>query len=705
MVEQSTFEDQDTREPRLLTLPRIGVVEALLLVSVPLAVAAALAGMVFTDAFSGTLLIDPGVLVTRGLPIARVVHDAAACVTVGLLLVAAFALPGQTRVAGIASYAQWTAARWAARAASVWIAAAVAVLILTTANTVGIPVSEPQFWPQFWFFATGIELGQSLLVSILLIALALVVLLVSTRVTAIGFAAIVSVAALLPLALSGHAAGSDEHANAVDSLAMHLVGVTAWVGGLVAIVLLRRRLGDDTARVVSRYSTMALWAFVLVAFSGTINASLRLNSVTDLVTTSYGVLILIKIVILTGLGFAGAWQRRRIIPRLVREPRRTRGFVRLAVSEIVFMAIAIGVSVGLSRSAPPVSQESLAAIDIRRSLLGYDWPEPATAWGMLASFHVDWFWIALAAVMAGLYIAAVLRLRRRGDTWSWGRTVPWLAGCAALVWATSGGPGVYGAVSFSTHMIQHMSLMMVVAPLLVLGGPILLALRTLPSRRDGGRGIREWILLLVHSPLLRLFANPIVAAVLFAGSLVAFYYTDWFEWSLQTHQGHFVMTVHFLVSGYLFFFVLIGIDPGPARPSYPMRLILLLATLAFHAFFGLAIMSQTTVLAEDWWNALGFTDTAALLADQRVGGGIAWGAGEVPVVLVALAVVRQWVRSDERTAKRLDRKADRDGDADLAAYNAQLAGLAERDTRTGRIRTTPRDGDPASTDDRTGDTP
>lgn len=678
MVEQSTIDDRETREPRLLTLPRIGVVETVLLLCVPLSVVLTLGAMVFTDAFSGRLLIDPGLLATRGLPIARVLHDVAACVTVGLLLIAAFALPGQKRVPGVASFSQWTAARWAARAAAVWAAAAIAVLVFTAANTVGIPVDSARFWPQFWFFTTSIELGQSLLVSTALILTAFAVVLLSKRVSAIGFAAVVAVAALLPLALSGHAAGSDEHANAVDSLAMHLVGVTAWVGGLIAIVLLRTRLGDDTARVVSRYSTLALWAFVLVAFSGTINASLRLEFFADLVTSPYGVLISIKIVILIGLGLAGAWQRRRILPALVREPTRTRAFVRLAVMEIVFMAVAIGVSVGLSRSAPPVSQESLAAIDIRKSLIGFDWPEPATVGRMLGSFHTDWFWLATAAAMAGLYLAAVLRLRRRGDGWPWGRTVPWLAGCVALVWATSGGPGVYGAVSFSTHMIQHMTLMMVVAPLLVLGGPVLLALRALPSRRDGGRGIREWILLLVHSRLLRLFANPIVAAVLFAGSLVVFYYTDWFEWSLQTHQGHFFMTVHFLASGYLFFFVLIGIDPGPERPSYPMRLILLLATLAFHAFFGLALMSQTTVLAEDWWHALGFTDSAALLADQRVGGGIAWGAGEVPVVLVALAVVRQWVRSDERTAKRLDRKADRDGDADLAAYNARLAGLTQR---------------------------
>lgn len=214
---------------------------------------------------------------------------------------------------------------------------------------------------------------------------------------------------------------------------MHLVGVTVWVGGLVAIVLLRKRLGDDTARVLSRYSTIALWAFVLVAFSGTINASLRLTSLSDLVTTNYGLLISIKIVILCLLGAAGAWQRRRIIPALVREPRRTRAFATLAIGEIVFMSIAIGVSVGLSRSAPPIPQDSVAAIDVRKSLLGFGWPEPATVGRMLTAFHVDWFWLALAVTMAALYLAATIRLRRRGDP---GRGAARCRGCSdARCWS------------------------------------------------------------------------------------------------------------------------------------------------------------------------------------------------------------------------------------------------------------------------------
>jgi putative copper resistance protein D len=159
------------------------------------------------------------------------------------------------------------------------------------------------------------------------------------------------------------------------------------------------------------------------------------------------------------------------------------------------------------------------------------------------------------------------------------------------------------------------------------------------------------------------------------------------------------MTVHFLATGYLFFWVLIGVDPGPRRPNHVLRLLLLLATLAFHAFFGLAIMSSSTVVAHPWWIGLGYTDEAALLADQAVGGGIAWSTGEIPAVLVALVVVAQWVRSEERAAKRYDRRADRDGEAELGAYNDRLARLEENGGRRPDGATT--GADARSSDERT----
>jgi putative copper resistance protein D len=158
-----------------------------------------------------------------------------------------------------------------------------------------------------------------------------------------------------------------------------------------------------------------------------------------------------------------------------------------------------------------------------------------------------------------------------------------------------------------------------------------------------------------------------------------FYFTPAYQAAMQSHEWHVAMIIHFVLSGYLFFWVFVGVDPGPQRPPYPMLIITLLATLAFHAFFGVAVMTSQSVFAIDWFHALGQTNDAALLDDQHTGGGIAWGASELPMVFVALLVVRNWMRSDKRDAKRLDRKADRDGDADLKAYNERLAAMSKRD--------------------------
>ena len=659
---------------------RTSTVATVLAVAVPLAAACALLGMTVTGAFTASQqLVSAGDLVQYGLPVARAVHDTAAALTVGLLIVAAFALPAQKKDHGALSSVQHRAARWGAVAGAVWFLAAAVGIVLTAANTLGVPLTDPVFARNFALFAFQVEIGQSLVVSAVAILLATVVAAFATRVTTLAVATVLALFALLPLALSGHAAGSLEHANAVNSLAVHLVGVCVWAGGLVAVLLLRTRTKGATGRVVARYSTLAGWSFAAVAFSGIVNASLRVTGPLDLVTTPYGWLITTKAVILVLLGVAGVVQRRRLVPALLRSPLDRRAFTRFALAEVVFMAIAIGVSVAVSRSQPPIPQTPETGEDTRSGLIGFPFPPAQTTQTYFTEWHLDYVWAALALVGIGWYLLAVRKLRKRGDSWPVGRTIAWVIGCLLFLWTTSAGPAVYGMIHFSSHMLQHMLLMMFVPLPLVLGGPVLLALRTLPVRNDGSRGAREWLMLFVHSRWMQFLSRPAVAGVIFAGSLVVFYFTPAFQFAMQSHEWHIVMIVHFVFSGYLFFWVFVGIDPGPARPQYPILIIALLATLAFHAFFGVAVMTSSSVFAADWFHALGQTDDAALLADQHTGGGIAWGAGELPMVFVALLVVRNWVRSDAREAKRLDRKAERDGDADLKAYNDRLAAMHDRD--------------------------
>jgi putative copper resistance protein D len=340
------------------------------------------------------------------------------------------------------------------------------------------------------------------------------------------------------------------------------------------------------------------------------------------------------------------------------------------------MAATIGVAVALVRTGPPdtaagAGPQSLAA-------QATDEPVPPLPLTFARAFTVarpDLLWLVIAAALVLCYAVALHRLHARGDRWSPGRAVSWFAGCAVLAWVTSVGPTAYADLLFSAHMINHMVVMMVVPPLLVAGAPVTLAVRTLRRRSDGSRGPREWLLVLVHSRVATFLASPVVAAVLFAGSLVVFYYSPLFALSLSTHLGHELMQVHFLATGYLFTSAIIGIDPGTTRASHPMRLLLLLATMAFHAFFGVSLLAGNSLLAARWFTELGLGVDA--LADQRTGGGIAWGIGEFPTIVLAVVLAVQWSRSDERESRRGDRAADRDDDAALAAYNRMLAARSE----------------------------
>jgi cytochrome c oxidase assembly factor CtaG len=277
------------------------------------------------------------------------------------------------------------------------------------------------------------------------------------------------------------------------------------------------------------------------------------------------------------------------------------------------------------------------------------------------------------------YLAGVWRLHRRGDRWPIHRTVLWIAGMLGILWVTNGPLNVYEQYLFSAHMMGHMLLSMAIPVLLVLSAPITLAMRAIRKRDDGSRGPREWILYAVHSRVATVLTHPLVSGGLFAASLWVFYYTPIFRWATEDHVGHTWMIIHFLIVGYLFAQTLVGIDPVAGRPPYPLRLILLLATMAMHAFFGLSLVEGEGLLLADWYGAMGRTWGADPLQDQQNAGAIAWSVGEIPTVVLAVLVAILWNRSDARDAKRSDRKADRDGDAELEEYNAMLAARSGRD--------------------------
>ncbi|WP_329575932.1 cytochrome c oxidase assembly protein [Streptomyces sp. NBC_01361] len=302
---------------------------------------------------------------------------------------------------------------------------------------------------------------------------------------------------------------------------------------------------------------------------------------------------------------------------------------------------------------------------------------PPFTLGRGLAWSADPFFLIGCLVALGLYGWGVVRLARRGDSWQVGRTLSFVIGVLTVMLVMCTKLNDYGMVMFSVHMVQHMVISMLSPILLLMGAPITLALRAMPVARRGSKGPRELLLMLLHSRYMRIITHPAFTIPLFIASLYALYFTPIFDTLMGSKVGHIGMMVHFLAVGLVFFWPIMGVDPGPHRPGYVMRMLELFAGMPFHAFFGIALMMASGPMIGTYEHPPASLGIDAL-ADQTAAGGIAWAFSEVPSVLVLLALLFQWKKSEDRQARRKDRAADRDGDQELVAYNAYLASLNTR---------------------------
>ncbi len=630
-------------------------------------------------------LIDPGAAVRWGLPVSMFVVRIFSSLTLGALLVVAFALPLKhpaaeklIRVTGVS--------------AAIWVVASAIAAFFTFLAVYVEPVTvDDRFGRLLTFFFAQTEIGQAWLWSTLFAGVVSVLVIVARSYPTIFLTGLFAVMALWPLAEQGHAAGTESHNQAVMASFLHSVFVAFWIGGLFALALVWKSFERDRtllSTTLTRYSTIALVSALVVVASGLMNAWVRVGSVSGL-ASAYGVLVIVKAVVLVVLVSFGVVYRARLIRRFVSEQQPSGGRVLggIFAGELAIMGVAVGVAVALARTPTPVPD--IPAVDRfgatpAEILTGkplppeYDWTKLFTVW------EIDLLWGLIGLFALTFYLMGVVRLARRGDHWSIGRTVAFVSGMVLLIFATSSGLAVYGMYLFSVHMMGHMLLSMAIPVLLVLGGPVTLAARAIDARGDSSWGSREWILHTVHSRYVETIGHPLIAAPLFAVSLIVFYYSPIFRWALEDHLGHHWMVFHFVASGYIFAQMLIGVDPQRHRPVYPLRLIIVLATMAFHAFFGLSLIMGTGLLVPEWYGAMGREWGADPLSDQQTGGEIAWSLGEIPTLLLAILIAIGWSREGDRESKRLDRQADRDNDQALREYNDMLAARASADKRTSR---------------------
>lgn len=620
-------------------------------------------------------LNSAGPLITSLTTVGKFISLASSFATIGFLLAMAFLLLDE---AGKLSKSAKALRNSAAISALVWVLGQGLNILTTLANILGTSLSGALDPTSLRSFVSQIDLGKYMFVQLVLALLICTAVSRIRTVAAANALLLLSIVAVIAPIFASHSASSGSHSLAIGSLVVHVVALTFWVGGLIAITVLS---ATDRAIALPRFSSLSIWAVIAVVVSGSANAWARLNFQSAW-SSNYARLVILKVLLTAGLIYLGYLNRRHLSGKWQIS---LKNLTRLLIIEVTIMLVTVLIGSRLSNLQPPSRGES-AILDPGLAIAGITTPAAPNIWRVLSLYDPDALMIGVLITAVALYIKGVVILSRRGDKWPIGRTVAFALGISVIDYATSGGLGVYAKFSFEYHMIAHMALGMIAPIGIVLGAPITLALRTLPQgRNQEERGVRGTLIALLHSKPAGIVTNPVVILALFDGSLFVLYMTKLFGNMMQSHLGHLVMNVHFLLAGILFFHVIIGIDPNPRKVPHIVRIVILFAAMSIHAFFAIAIISTSTVIDQGYFASLQTPWNLDLLADQHAGGSIAWAMGEIPILMALVATFIQWMRDDKRETKRIDRNETRlaaMGEPDeLAQYNAYLTSLAAKDAK------------------------
>ncbi|MFM8192803.1 MAG: cytochrome c oxidase assembly protein [Actinomycetota bacterium] len=509
-------------------------------------------------------------------------------------------------------------------------------------------------------FATQVTLGKLLTFQIFA---SLIILLFNSRLKKNGGALgllFVALAGFVAPVFQSHSSALGSHGLAIGSLVIHVIGLSFWIGSVVALLLMT---AENREVAFPRVSAIALWSSSAVVMSGVMNAWTRLRLSQDWLT-SYGALIFLKIVLtLVVLAMASQLRKRISVSHLL-------------PFESAVLLVIMGIGSILNRFTP--TEEVDGVFDKTRELVGISMPPVPTLSRVFFEYEANGLILGLLIFVTALYIRGVVALSRRGVKWPIGRTISFAIGISLLDYATSGGLGLYAHFSFQYHMIAHMILSMIAPIAIILSAPITLALRTLPiGRNKEERGIRGILISILHSKPTAVWTHPVAALAIFDVSLFALYFTPLFGNLMSSHFGHMVMDLHFIGAGLLFFHVIVGIDPNPRRVHHLVRVVILFAAMSIHAFFSVALMSASTVIDGGYYTLLERPWATDLLSDQKVGAAIGWAMGEIPIVVALIATFIQWMRSDAREASRADKRSA----VDLAEYNEYLQKLSSREDK------------------------
>ncbi|MEJ4113035.1 cytochrome c oxidase assembly protein [Corynebacterium kroppenstedtii] len=581
----------------------------------------------------------------------------------GIILVAITSSPMRN---GWLTASTYLVQRAIASLAALWLIGSLLMLPLSVATASGIPATRLLHTNALGDILSAVEESYGWLVSAICALIILITNGPRARWNPTVMSTIPAFIGVMAVPVTGNVAQGPNH-DIATTLSFGVYATLAAILGLKVLTTLREHSNDtDTTIATSRIALASLIAELTCLTFGAILILWFLAPGSMLITTTYGRICLAAAIALIILAIKDAATVRTTTTGTTPWSR--------TIDHTGATILALAAAAAHYYTAPALLGHQFTIWDV---FLGYPLPHPPNALRLITTFRFDFFLGTASIVIAGLYIWGFTHVRRQGIEWPTSRLVWWLTGCASLLMGTSAGLQAYSAAMMSVHMGNHMMLNMYAPVMLVLGSPLTLMLRALPT---SPRGVtltspRQWTTSLIHSGFSRVVTHPAFTFIMFVASLYIVYFTPlWGEFA-KYHWWHLFISIHFTISGYLFFWTIIGDDPGPRRMPHIARLGLLLGAMPFHAFFGIAMMTLDNVIAEKFYGQLSIDWLHNRLTDQRLAGAVAWGLSEVPILIVAIALGVQWYRSDQKEAKRMDRWGDEGKTDELDAYNQMLQNI------------------------------
>jgi len=227
----------------------------------------------------------------------------------------------------------------------------------------------------------------------------------------------------------------------------------------------------------------------------------------------------------------------------------------------------------------------------------------------------------------------------------------WMGGLAAVVAALLSPVETYSGALLTVHMVQHLLLQFVAAPLLLLAAPVTVLLRAV------GPTMRRGLLVVLHSRLVRVLTFPLLAWFLFAALNWGWHFSDLYDQALEVDWLHYLQHLTLFGAALLFWYPVVGADPGPWRLPHPVRLFYLFLAMPQNSFLGVAILNAAGVLYSHYATVVRDWGPSPLI-DQQAGGTLMWVWGDLALILAMVAVIAAWVRQEERRNAREEARLD-----------------------------------------------